>query len=281
MKRFLRFGAKPPNEPARASSNALAMALIGFSGLCLTGMHVGVRLLPGDLHVFEIVFVRNVIGLVMLLGWFGRRGVGLLHTRRIALHGLRNLLQVLSMLTFFSGLLITPLAQVNALGFTSPLFATLLAVLLLGERLPPRRLAVLALGILGTLIIIRPGIVPLSTGPLLLLVSSLFWGATLVTIKLLSRTESTATTIFYMALILTPLSFIFAVPVWQWPTAEQFGWLVGIAILGTAAHIALNQSFRLADATVVLPLDFLKLIWGSLWGFLFFAEVPDAMTWVG
>jgi drug/metabolite transporter (DMT)-like permease len=265
----------------RISRNALGMVLMAVSGLCLTGMHVSVRLVPGDMHAFQIVFLRNGIGLLLLAALYGRGGLGVLRTRRLGLHGLRGLLQILSMLTFFSGLFITPLGQVNALSFTSPLFATALAVLVLGEKLPPRRLLVLVLGVAGTLIIIRPGFSELSAGPLLILVSSLFWGLALIVIKVLARTESTPTAIIYMAIFLTPMSLLFALPVWQWPSLEQLGWIFWIAVLGTTAHMALNQSFRMAEATVVLPLDFLKIIWGSTWGYLFFAEVPDALTWVG
>lgn len=265
----------------RVSQNALGMALMGISGLCLTGMHVSVRLVPGDLHPYEMVFLRNLIGLGMLLALYGRGGLAVLRTRRLGLHALRGLLQMLSMVTFFSGLLITPLGEVNALGFTSPLFATALAVMFLRERLPPRRLIVLLLGVAGTLIIIRPGFGVMTSGPLLILVSSLFWGVALIAIKMLSRTETTATTIIYMALFLTPMSLVPALPVWQWPTVEQMAWLTMIAVFATIAHMALNQSFRLAEATLVMPLDFFKLLWGSLWGYLFFAEVPDPLTWLG
>ena len=265
----------------RLSKNALGMMLMGIAGLCLTIMHVSVRLIPGDLHAFEVVFIRNSIGLSLLLGWYARNGLGVLRTRRLGLHALRGVLQLLSMVTFFSGLFTTPLAEVNALGFTAPLFATAIAVLFLRESLPPHRLVALVLGVVGTLIIVRPGFGEISTGALLILASSLFWGLTLVVIKILSRTETTATTIVYMGLFLTPLSLFFALPFWQWPTLEQLGWLVGIAVLGNAAHMALNQSFRMAEATAVLPLDFFKLLWGSLWGFLFFAEIPDPLTWLG
>lgn len=257
------------------------MALMGFSGLCLTGMHVSVRLVPGDLHPYQLVFIRNLIGLLLLLIIYGRSGLQVLHTRRLGLHALRGLLQMLSMLTFFSGLIITPLGEVNALGFTSPLFATVLAVLFLRERLPLRRLIVLVLGVIGTLIIIRPGFIAMTSGPLLILISSFFWGLALIVIKMLSRTESTPTTIIYMALFITPLSLFPALAVWQWPDWEQMGWLFMIAMFGTIAHMALNQSFRLAEATLVMPLDFFKLLWASLWGYLFFAEVPDPLTWLG
>ena len=265
----------------RVSKNGLGMALMGISGLCLTGMHVSVRLVPGEMHPYQMVFLRNLIGLALLFALYARGGLAVLQTRRLGLHALRGLLQMLSMLTFFSGLLITPLSEVNALGFSSPLFATALAVMVLGEKLPLRRLIVLIVGVAGTLIIIRPGFGAMGAGPLLILASSLLWGITLIVIKMLSRTDTTATTIIYMGLLITPLSLFPALAVWQWPTPEQLGWLALIAVLGNGAHMALNQSFRLAEATLVMPMEFFKLLWASLWGYLFFAEVPDLLTWLG
>ena len=265
----------------RVSKNGLGMALMGISGLCLTGMHVSVRLVPGEMHPYQMVFLRNLIGLALLFALYARGGLAVLQTRRLGLHALRGLLQMLSMLTFFSGLIITPLSEVNALGFSSPLFATALAVMVLGEKLPLRRLIVLTVGVAGTLIIIRPGFGAMGAGPLLILASSLLWGITLIVIKILSRTETTATTIIYMGLLITPLSLFPALAVWQWPTPEQLGWLALIAVLGNGAHMALNQSFRLAEATLVMPMEFFKLLWASLWGYLFFAEVPDPLTWLG
>jgi drug/metabolite transporter (DMT)-like permease len=272
--------------PARArigglSENALGLALMALSTLSMTGMHVCIRLVPGGMHPFEMAFIRNAIGLLLLNALFARAGLTVFRTRRLGLHATRGFLNVIAMFAFFYGLPITPLAMVNALGFTGPLFASLLAIPLLGERLRAHRLAVIGIGVLGTLIILRPGIEAIHIGPVLILASSLAWSMALIAIKALSRTESSGTITMYMALFMTPLSLIGAAPFLEWPTLEQVGWLTLVAVLGTTAQVSLAQSFRMAEVTAVLPLDFLKLLWGSVFGFLFFAEIPDVMTWVG
>lgn len=257
------------------------MGLMALSTLLLTTMQATIRLVPGELHPFEMAFIRNAIGLLLLGGFFLRSGTGVLRTRRLPLHAVRGVFNVLSMFAFFYGLPRTPLAMVSALGFTAPLFASLLAIPLLGERTHPHRLAVIGIGVIGTLLILRPGVAEVTLGPVLILMSAVTWSGALVVIKLLSRTESTGTITLYMAMFMTPLSFIGAAPFWTWPSPEQVGWLALVACLGSLGHLSLAQAFRMADATAVLPLDFLKLVWGSLLGLLLFAEVPDVMTWVG
>ncbi len=263
------------------SGNGLGMILMAVSTLCLSAMHVSIRSVPGEMHPFEMAFIRNTIGLLMLSALFLWRGFAVLRTRRLGLHSLRGVFNVLAMYAFFYGLPTTPLAAVSALGFTAPLFASLLAILFLGERPQPHRLAVIGIGVAGTLLILRPGFEAIAIGPVAILLSSLVWAGALIVIKLLSRTESSVTITVYMALFMTPLSFLGAAPFLEWPTLEQLAMLTLVAIFGTTGQFTLAQSFRVADATAVLPLDFLKLIWGSLLGFLFFAEIPDVMTWAG
>ncbi len=265
----------------RVSGNTLGMLLMVFSTVCLTLMHVSLRLVPGDLHPFELAFIRNLIGLLLLVALFAPRGTAVLRTRRLKLHSLRGVLNVCAMFAFFYGLPITPLAEVSALTFTAPLFASLLAIPFLRERLRPHRLGAIALGVAGMVLILRPGAAPLTLGPLLIVGSSLFWAVALIVIKLLTRTESSGTITLYMAMFMTPLSLAGALPFWQWPQLEQVLWLALVAMLGTAGQFSLAQSFRTAEATAVLPLDFLKLIWGSALGFLVFGEIPDLMTWLG
>ncbi|HEX7928406.1 MAG TPA: DMT family transporter, partial [bacterium] len=111
-----------------------------------------------------------------------------------------------------------------------------------------------------------------------LLGGELIWGLVLVTVKLLSRTESTLTISAYFTLFLTPLAAIPAAFVWMWPTPEQFLWLLLIAGLGTASQFLFVQSFRDADVTAVVPLTFTELIWSALLGWLLFHEVPTPLV---
>jgi drug/metabolite transporter (DMT)-like permease len=107
------------------------------------------------------------------------------------------------------------------------------------------------------------------------------WSIALVDIKVLARTESSATIAFYAAMLQWPLALIAAVFFWSWPTAEEWAWLCIIGICGSLAQLSLSQAFREADATLVLPLDFTKLIWASLIGYFFFGQVPSVWVWIG
>jgi drug/metabolite transporter (DMT)-like permease len=244
-------------------------------------MHVVARQLQSDLPAFEVAFFRNLFGLVALTPFFLRHGLGMLRTRRIGLHALRGSIQVGCMLMFFSALTLTPLAKVSALSFTAPLFATAGAVLVLGERIRARRITALVLGFVGAMIIVGPGFVVLDTGAILVLASSAGWAVTMLVIKHLAKTESSLTLTAYMAIFMTPLSFLVAVWFWRWPEPVDYLWFLVMGSLGTVAHILMAQAFREAEATAVLPLDFTRLIWASLLGFFVFGEVPVLWTWLG
>ncbi len=266
---------------ARLPGTLLGALFMVLSTVLFASMHASVRQLSGELHPFEIAFFRNLFGLVALAPWFLRYGLVPLYTRRVGLHLTRALINVVAMMMFFTAIGLTPLAELQALGFTAPLFATLLAMLLLGERVRLRRWTALAVGFAGAMMIIRPGFAEVSPGSLLVLGSSAIWALALIVIKTLARTESSVTITAYMVLLMTPLSLIPAAFVWRWPAGGEWLWLVAIGVMGTLAQMLMAQSFRVAEATAVLPFDFTKLIWGAAIGYLAFGEVPDIWTWVG
>ena len=266
---------------ARMPDMQLGILLMVVSTIGFASMHAVVRHLSADMHPFEIAFFRNFFGLVAIAPWFLRLGLRPLRTRRLGLHMTRAVVNVAAMMMFFSAVPLTPLAQLQALGFTAPLFATVLAMVFLGERVRLRRWSALIIGFFGAMVIIRPGIEDVALGSILVLASSFTWSFALIAIKVLSRTDSSVTITAYMVLLMTPLSLIPASFVWQWPNAEQWVWLVAVGVVGTLSQMAMAQSFRVADATAVLPFDFSKLIWGTLIGFFVFAEVPDVWTWIG
>ena len=249
----------------------------------LTGsvLVAAVRQLGTEIHPFEIVFFRSFFGLVFFAPWLIRQGLAPLRTRYLFLHGLRSGLQVGTALAFFTALTIAPLAKVTALQFSAPLFATVLALVVLGETIRARRIAALAIGFAGTLIIIRPGFVEFDLGSALVLISAVMIGLIMILIKVLSRTESSATITFYAALLSTPFALIVALPVWRFPSPEQWPWLIAIGFLGSVSQLGFTQAFKEADVTAVLPLDFTRLIWIAIIGYAAFGEIPDVWTWVG
>lgn len=249
--------------------------------LCFVAMQSMIRHVGQELPPFEVAFFRNLFGVVALAPLFMRVGLAPLRTRRFGLHATRGVIQTFGMLSFFTGVTMIPLPEVTALSFSAPLFATVLAIAFLGEAVKTRRIMALVLGFIGVLVVLRPGFHEINLGAWLILASSMFWGSAIAIIKILSRTESTTTLTLYMYVFLTPLTFVASLFVWQWPTLEQLAWLLAIGIFGTLGHLAFAQSFRKAEATAVLPLDFLRLIWASIAGYFAFGDVPDAWSWIG
>jgi len=255
---------------------------MAVAALGMVLMHALVRHVSSSLHPFETAFFRNVFGLAFVLPFIAREGLGQLRPRRPGLLLLRGVTDAGAMLAFFTALSLAPLATVTALSFTAPLFATVLAIPILREVVGMRRALSVVAGFVGALIVIRPGAEGLITaGAGATLFSACFWGLALCLIKLLSRTETSVAITFYAAVALIPVTFIAALPVWQTPTVDQLGWLALTGALGTAAQLCLSQAMRLAEATVVMPMDFTRLLWSAVLGFVLFGEVPDVATFVG
>ena len=266
---------RPASSPLRAAGFMLLAAM------ATAGMNACVRFLSGDLHPFEIGFFRCLFGLLILMPLLVRYGLRPLRTSRIGLHMIRAALNVTATLLFFLGLAHTPLAKAVALDFSAPLFAAVLALVFLHERMPARRSAALVVGVAGVLLVLRPWRGNIDVGAIFVLASGATWGLTLIIIKVLSRNDSSLATTVYVGLFTTPLALIAALPVWQTPNVQQLGWLALTGGLGGLGQLSLAQALRTTDVTVILPIDFTKLVWASLLGFLVFAEKPDLWTWVG
>lgn len=243
-------------------------------------MHTGVRHLGEELPPFEIAFFRFFLALPLMLPWIMTAPAGTFRLDQIRLHVVRAALNAAAMMSFFMALTMAPLSQAIALNFTAPLFATVLAVVLLRERIGPRRVAGLVVGFLGMLVILRPD-VGVSAGSALVLTASLFWAGAVNTIKVLGRTQSSLATTVYASIFIPMFCAPAAFLVWRTPSLEQFLLMTLIAGLGNVGHMCLTQAFRQADVGLLMPFDFTKLVWASLFGFLFFSEVPDTLTLVG
>ncbi len=254
----------------------MLVATIGF-----VVMHTFIKVLAESHHPFEIAFFRNFFGLLALSPFLIRAGSAAFKTNKFHLHAIRGVLQSGAMLMFFTGLTISPLAKISAVSFTAPLFATVGAVLFLGEKLRFRRIIALILGFIGAMIIIRPGVIAIDLGAILVITSSAIWACAMLIIKVLSRTDSSVTITAYMGIFLTPVTLVAAVFHWQWPSIEEYALFFVMGAVGTMAHVAMAQAFKWVDATVLLPVDFTRLIWASLFGYYVFAERPELWTWVG
>jgi drug/metabolite transporter (DMT)-like permease len=257
------------------------IVLMCLSTVAFSIMHGLVRFVSEVLPPFQIAFFRNVFGLAFLLPLLMRSRFAILRTKQIGLHALRGVINMAAMLMFFPALSISPIAKVTALGFTAPIFMAILAVLVLGERFRIYRWSAIFLGFVGMLIILRPGLVAIDTGALLVTGSAALWAVAMIIIKIQSRTESSLTIVAYMGIFLGIFSIAPALWVWQPFGLKTLGLMVLIGLFGSIAQMAISQSLKETDPTALMPFDFLKLIWTAMIGAWFFAEIPDIYTWIG
>lgn len=257
---------------------------MALSTVAFVSMHAAVRHVSKELHPLEIAFFRQFFGIVALAPIFFRYGLAPLRTKQLPLHTARAAVNVIAMFAFYYGLSTTPLAQVSALAFSSPIFATILAMLFLGEKVRLRRWMAILIGFSGVFVAFMPDIRATGTvgmGSLSVLLSSATWAIALIMIKILSRTESSLTITAMMVLLMTPMSFFPALAVWEWPTMGALAWLLMIGVTGTIGQLTVTQALKEGDTNVVMPIDFLKLIWAASLGFLWFGEIPGLSTWAG
>ena len=257
------------------------IVLMCLSTVAFSIMHGLVRFVSEVLPPFQIAFFRNFFGLAFLLPLLMRSRFAVLRTKQIGLHALRGVINMAAMLMFFTALSISPIAKVTALGFTAPIFMAILAVIVLGERFRIYRWSAIFLGFVGMLIILRPGLVVIDTGALLVIGSAVLWAVAMLIIKIQSRTESSLTIVAYMGIFLGVFSIAPALWVWQPFELQTLGLMVLIGLFGSIAQMAISESLKETDPTALMPFDFLKLIWTAMIGAWFFAEIPDMFTWIG
>ena len=260
----------------------LTVALLAI-GATLFGsfMGAGVKLLSNELHPIIICFYRCLMGLIIITPFVARNNFKALQTDNMRLQIFRALINIISMICWFSAIGMMHFEKATALGFTTPLFTTVLAVLILGEVIRFHRTAALLLGFIGILIIIRPGYMPFEFGTILMLIASFSFSFVLIFVKKLSATDSSLTIIFYHLLYMTPAFFILSFFYWENINMNQLIIFILMGASGLLSHWCLAQAFKMSDTTFVMPLQFTKLIWASLIGLFIFSEQPDIWTWVG
>ena len=240
-----------------------------------------VRHLTDHFDPLQVVFFRNAFGLLAVLPWLTKLGLSGLRTERLHLHLTRALFGIIAMVLWFFTLSLMPLAEATALSFTAPIFTSILAVFFLNELMRHHRWIAVALGFLGALIIIRPGLAAINPVALLAIVTALVWGSSTVLVKYMSRTETTSAIVIYLPLFLTPLSLVPALFVWAWPSPSLWAMAILFGAVGTAGHFCLTRALAVADATSVMPFDYLRLPFVAVIAYLAFGETADLWVWLG
>ena len=258
----------------------IAISLMVISGLFFVFMHSAVKYLSKEVHIFEIAFFRCALVIFVLAPIILQQGKSVFITGQPKIQFLRITTNSVAMLCFFYGISSTPLAQLTTLGFTVPIFTTILAVVFMKEKIRFRRTSALIIGFIGTLIVMRPDI-SIELGAVLIIFSSFLWSVCLIYIKKLTKTDSAITISLYFGIGMIPATFVMAFPVFEMIDLRQFIILIFIAITGTLAQTIMNLAFEKGELALLLPFDFLRLIWSVLIGYALFAEEPEITLWIG
>lgn len=234
-----------------------------------------------ELTVFQIMLLRSTLGMVML--WPLVRaagGLAAVRTDRLPQHVLRNAIHYAAQYGWFAALTLIPLAQVVSIEFTMPIWSAALAVVFLGERMSARKWMAVLLGLVGVAVIVRPA-GSVDVGQLVALASALGFAISVVLVKSLTRTDAAVVISFWMLVVQSAIGLVPALMVWQWPSAQVWAWVVVVAFCGTYSHYCFARAMQHADATVVVPMDFLRVPLTALVGWLAYAEGVDAFTALG
>lgn len=261
-----------------------------------------IKFLSGDYALHLIVLFRSLIGLAILLVIIVpfQGGLSVLRTKRLGMHLLRGLCVVAANTTFFLGLAVLPLADAMAIFFVSPLLITAFSALLLGEHIGPRRMLAVSLGLVGVLIMIRPGAGDFNVALLFPFAAAFAYAMLHVLTRKIGATESAATMSVYIQIVFVVVStlvgltlghgnyagtgpeiFDFLLREWHWPAAGDY-WI--LALLGVASAMGgffISQAYRISEASLIAPLEYVAMPMGVAFGVVIFGEWPSATTWAG
>jgi drug/metabolite transporter (DMT)-like permease len=263
-------------HPALRGVAWMSGAVLSFSA-----MAIAARQLLAHMGAFQVLFVRSVVMLAIVLVVVAQAKGAVTATRRLPLHVLRNVIHFGGQYCWVFAIGALPLATVFAIEFTMPVWTALLAALLLGERLTRNRLVMLVLGFAGVLVILRPGVGAFHPAVFVALAAAFLYAGNMIATKRLSTTDSPLAVLFWMSVIQTPLALATALPHWVAPPAGDLPWMLLIGIGSYTAHYCMTRAFKLADATLVVPIDFTRLPLIAVVGAVFYAEPFDPMVLVG
>lgn len=263
-------------------SNIRAAAWMMASIALLLAMAVSGRSLTREIDVFQVMEMRSVIAFFMLLPLVHREGgFKSMRTAILPAHIGRNLAHYIGQFAWLMGLTLIPMAQVIAIEFTAPIWAALMAAAFLGERLTWRKGVAILFGLAGVMLILRPGSAALNPGHIIVLGAAFVFAISFIATKFLTRSDSATKIIFWMLIIQSVVGLVPALRVWVWPSPALWPWILLIAFSGTFAHYCIAKALYHADATVVMPMDYLRVPLSALLGYLLYVEAIDSFTAAG
>jgi drug/metabolite transporter (DMT)-like permease len=269
-----------PNKFSPIQGFSAVLWAAASSGI-LAVMWVFVRQLADRIHPLEITFFATFFGFLFLSLNVFKTGLSVFKTTRLTHHFYRGCINGIAISSWFTALTLLTLADASALNLISPLCVSVGAVIVLKEFMGPRRWFALGLGAAGALVVIRPGFEDVGLGVWLAVITALASAGQRLLAKSLVASDNSTTCVLYLTLFMIPVSLLSASFVWKWPAFEDYSKLILIGALLSLGHFALMRSLRLANVSALEPVNFTRLIWGCLFGFLFFNEVPNIYVWVG
>ena len=263
------------------SNNQFAIFLIIISIIFGTLMGTFIKLAQEELNVFTTGFLRFFFGFLIITPYILKTKFEVFSTKNLKIHILRSALNLPAMLLGFAALAMLPLEKMTAIHFIVPIIVTILAVIFLKEKIYLYRSIALVMGFLGMLIILRPGIIDISIGIYMALISSLIWSVVIILTKKVSKDDSAITILSHQYVYMSLFSFPLVIYFWDQPSLKTIIFILCAAMSGTILHIALNHAYKLVDVTMTQPYSFLGLVVSSIIGFFVFSDKPDFYTWLG
>ena len=268
--------------PLGQPDNLRGLFLMGLGFLLFSVADAQAKLLTEFFHPVQIVWARQLGLLAGVIAALALLGPSIFATRHPALQFGRGLLAVTSAVCFIFAIKFVPLADAVAISFVAPFLVTAMGALFLGETVGPRRWSAVIIGFCGALIVIRPGLGVMHPAGFLVVVAATAFAARQVLSRHLARDDRTVTTVAYTALVSIlalsiPLPFFWTMP----ELGMQWGLLFGVAVFAALGELMIIKSLEIAHASVLAPVHYSLLIWGTFWGWLIFDQLPDVWTWVG
>ena len=248
---------------------------------CYAALYATLRQLTAGYSPLELIFLRAAFCTLFMLPWLARSGIGVLRTRRLHLHTLRMVATYVAGVLWVYGLARLPMADVNALNFTSPLFVVVIAMLFLGDRVSAHRWTVLGVGFAGTLVILRPGITVVSFAALVTLGGACMFAVSHSITKLMASTEHPNLNVFYLYGLQSLVALVPAAFFWRTPGTADLGWIVAVSLCTLGAQQCIVRSLTTSPASLVMRFNFLQLPLVAVAGLLVYGEVASIWTWVG
>ncbi len=272
----------PAQLPTGLTNPTVAGALLmAFAVSCVAVDTMIIRVVSTEIHPFEIAFFRNLFSVVAVLPFLVRNGLGGLKTPRLPLHIGRAALKLLALVCFFFAISQSPMAMVTAIAFSSPLFIALGSMALLGEPWRKVRLAGLAIGFAGVLIVIRPGFAPIDASIGFAMLSALGLGGVGLLMKYVSVREAPHSVVALNVLLTIPIAALLMVPVWTMPSPMMFGLMIVQGLIGGVSQLCVSRAMSMADASIISPIEFLRLPLVVVLAWLLFREPTDVWTIAG